>query len=95
MDVYNYFSAVRKDNDLSYSAHVSVVCFLAACHTTMLAWLKASAVVGGPELLARWHLIMERDGEQKDRKEFFRQVVKLAASVSHYHLSPSRKFMTC
>jgi hypothetical protein len=106
VDVYNYFSAVTDDNDLSYSAHVAIACFLAACHMTMLNWLlemHSNAVAGGPDLLARWHAIMERGEQitekdreqQKNRTEFFQQVVELAETVSHYHLSPSRKFISC
>jgi hypothetical protein len=86
-EVYQYFSTIHKDNDLSHSVHVAVVCFLAACHMTMLAWLKDAMSSGKEELLAYWHRVMER--EPKDRRKFFKQVVELAARVSHYHLSPS------
>jgi hypothetical protein len=82
--VYQYFSKLTKDHDLSLSAHQTIACFLGAVHKTMLKRLqeKRNAGYDGTVLLKRWHEIMEEEPSQKYRNAFFLEVVEKAKSVS-------------
>ncbi|KAK2465752.1 hypothetical protein APHAL10511_002296 [Amanita phalloides] len=70
LDVDKYFDRVTKNNDLSYSAHIAVACFIAAAHTTMHLWLEDAQRKSKGDLRAYWHGIMEAE-ERQYRKLFF------------------------
>jgi hypothetical protein len=87
--VHEYFSALTTDNDISYTAHSAIACFLGALHATMLTRLqeKHNEVHNGRAVLAWWHHVMQNEGEKVYRKEFFATVVSEAKSVScHFYV---------
>jgi hypothetical protein len=80
--VLEYFQDVPDDNDLSFTAHHRIACFLAAAHTIMLEWLEmAGCNRNGKQLLAAWHEAMEKNAND-ERSEFFLKVVELAKRAS-------------
>ena len=87
--VFEYFSDLAKNDDLSLEAYVGVACFLAASHRQMLALLKKKHEEGliGEALLEYWHNHMEQYGEREHRNEFFSEVVRQANNVN-LHCSP-------
>ena len=83
--VVEYFNALSKTNDLSYSTHIAVASFLAAAHTTMLLWLKRAQDennLHGQDLLNYWHGIMEPTEEREERNKFYEEVVCKANKAS-------------
>ena len=81
--VLEYFQDVPDDNDLSFTAHHRIACFLAAAHTIMLEWLeRARRNRNGKQLLAAWHEAMEKNADDA-RPKFFLKVVELAKRASH------------
>jgi len=82
--VWDYFALLTKDNDLSFSVHAALACFLAALHGTMLRWLKVKWEEGcnRSALLTYWQTLMEKQLERDDRQRFFSEVVKEANAVS-------------
>ena len=75
-------------NDLSYSAHASIACFLGAAHETMLETLKAQHDCTHQEVLRNWNSLMK---DSKHRAEFFETVVKTAKTVHHLSLASHLK----
>jgi hypothetical protein len=76
--VYDYFSHLHNDNDLSISAHAAIARFLGAAHKTMLKWLKEAQTTHlAEELPNYWHDLMEGP-ERTERERFFGEVVKVA-----------------
>jgi hypothetical protein len=84
LEVLKYFGSFGKQNDLSYSAHIVVACFIAAAHTTMHKWLKKAQDENVEDLHEHWHCHMEPSGDRGFRNRFFSEVVKLANSASHF-----------
>ena len=80
-EVQKYFLGLPKTNNLSFTSHVGIACFLATSYASMLRRLKQVREAGhdGPALLAWWHQVMEHD--RGYRGGFFRDVVKEAQSV--------------
>ena len=72
-----------RGDDMSFSAHHQIACFIAAAHMTMHQWLeRASGNRNGEQLLAVWHEAMEKNANDA-RSEFFIKVVALAKRASH------------
>jgi hypothetical protein len=70
---------------LSISAHAAIARFLGAAHTTMLKWLlEVQNGRTADELLIYWHTLMEDSTMSTERDKFFREVVNVANSVSHW-----------
>ena len=87
--VHEYFSGLTQDNDISYTTHSAIACFLGALHATMLTRLQEMHNDGhdGRALLEWWHRVMQDEGERVYRKEFFTTVVSEAKSVScHFYV---------
>ncbi|KAF8816611.1 hypothetical protein BYT27DRAFT_7220522 [Phlegmacium glaucopus] len=79
--VVDFFSELLKNNDLSITAHLSIACFLAAAHQTMLETLQEAydaKGLNGSQLLQYWHQVMEPTGSCGCREVFFTKVVKQA-----------------
>jgi hypothetical protein len=80
--VLEYFKDVPVNNDLSFTAHHRIACFIAAAHMTMLEWLEgAPGNRNGEQLLAVWHEAMEKNANDA-RSKFFLKVVELAKRAS-------------
>lgn len=63
--VVKYFSTLSKVNDLGFTAHGTITCFIVAAHMAMLEWLKimqAENNFDGPWLHKHWHEVMEPHG---------------------------------
>jgi len=83
--VVEYFDAMSKTNNLSYTTHLAVASFLAAAHTTMLIWLQRAQDennLDGRHLLKYWHGIMEPTEGREGRNKFFEEVVDRANKAS-------------
>jgi hypothetical protein len=89
--VVEYFKDVPAQNDLSFTAHHRIACFIAAAHTIMLEWLQgAQPNRSGKQLLEVWHEAMEKNADEA-RPNFFSKVVELAKKASRLCLlSPLR-----
>lgn len=86
MRVYKYFRDLNRQSDLSLTAHLGAACFLGACHTTMLTWLKKEHEekgLDGQALLPIWHHLVEQREDRTYRDKFFSEVVEQAKTVSH------------
>ena len=62
LELIKYFATLSKVNNLGFTAHGTITCFIAAAHTTMLEWLKimqAENNFDGPWLHKHWHEVME------------------------------------
>ena len=87
MDVVDYFDSLDIRNDLSITAHIAIVRFIAAAHTIMLNWLQEEQAKQGnsaSQLLLYWHQLVESPEKRDRRKQFFEQVVQHANSASHF-----------
>ena len=89
IEVYEYFRRWTDKDQLSLTAHAAVACFLGACQTTMLKWLKGWQAQGSDrqEQFEKWYAAMETKGGWNERAKFFSQVVQLANSVSCYYFA--------
>ena len=86
-EVVNYFGPLSKSDDRTTTAHIAIVCFIAAAHTTMLNWLQEEQEKqekSAPQLLSYWHQLMESPEKRDRREQFFKEVVQRAHSASHF-----------
>jgi hypothetical protein len=83
-DVFRYFEAIPKSNDLSRTAGQRIASFIAALHTKTLESLerlKEEGELDGKGLLVAWHDLME--GPERDyRNAFYKEVVQKAKGFS-------------
>ena len=82
----DFFSGLRRNNDLSLTAHAAIASFLAAAHEMMLETLQKAhnAGLSGQALLNHWYRLMEAVEGRKSREEFFTKVVERANAVSRF-----------
>ena len=93
--IYDYFFKLHNDNDLSIFTHAAIARFLGAAHTTMLKWLLATQTNRNAEqLLFYWYTLMEGSAVRTEREKFFREVVNLSNSVSHWRSQFILKLMS-
>ncbi|KAF8268647.1 hypothetical protein EI94DRAFT_1800166 [Lactarius quietus] len=94
--VYSYFEQIKKDNDMSYTAHSAIAFFLAAAHKTMLKWLRDAQQKNRFDrcnLHQWWYDIMEqrvpRNGQSQ--LDFFTDVLSEMKSKAEDHGERSSK----
>jgi hypothetical protein len=96
LPVVEFFADIQKKagkNDLSLSAQTSIVCFLAAMHSNMLAFLQLKQNCNGKDLLTYWHELMESNRCCADQSIFFEKVVEQTKQVGHFSSSLFPTFM--
>ena len=84
--MHDYFIRVPAGNDLSYTAHSAIGCFLAAAHQTMLEWLREAQQRDGLDGIGLhnwWYSIMEQKAGQESRQKFFSEVLEQTNTASH------------